>query len=163
MGAPSTLWMLMSSHARPWQMLAWNMVLPRHTLMTPSLPRGSACSAMPQVRPCCPLLPCAAAQCCDLLPIVAFCCCPLLPFAATHCCFWYITSEVCCRCLELSGSAAHCCRPASPLCASSLPQCWSLFADGSCLIANLHFLSATPGHSVLTCRSSVTIGCTQQS
>ena len=86
MGEPSTLWMLMSSHARPWQMLAWSMVLPRHTLMTHSLPRGSACSAMPQVRPCCPLLPSAAAHCCCVLPTVAFRCCPLLPFAAAYCC-----------------------------------------------------------------------------
>lgn len=45
-GAPSTLWMLMSSLARPWQRLAWSMGQQRPTLMTLSPPRGSAHSVM---------------------------------------------------------------------------------------------------------------------
>lgn len=142
MDAPSTLWMLMSSHVRPWQMLAWSTVLPRHTLMTPSLPRGSACSAIPQVLPnvtfCCPLLPFAAHCCLLLLPNV-FYCCLLLPFAAAHLCFLLLPIVALCKLPMVSCAIVLSCQALLHIAAT--PQGHTAFA--SCQ------------YSVLVCRRSL--------
>ena len=94
MGARSTLWTQMCSLVRPWQTLAWSMVLPRHTLMTRSPPRSSACSAMAQVSLYNPLSP-FNSICCVLVTIShRLCYCLVFFLGADHCCLLLLPTAV---------------------------------------------------------------------